>query len=63
MLLRHSEHQGDTSYDAVLEIAQSALGNDPHGYRAEFLELVRLAKALTGEQPSSTADPSTTEGP
>ncbi len=63
MLLRNSEHQGETSFDAVSEIAHSALGDDPHGYRGEFLELVRLAKALTGEQPSTTAEPLRNEGP
>jgi Ca-activated chloride channel family protein len=47
MMLRHSPHQGQTSFDAILEIAQGALGEDPHGYRAEFLDLVRTAKELT----------------
>lgn len=49
MLLRDSEHRGDTSYAAVLEIAEGALGKDKQGYRAEFLELVRRAKDLVGE--------------
>jgi Ca-activated chloride channel family protein len=47
MLLRNSEHKGNSTFDAVQEIAQSALGEDPHGYRGEFLELVRTAKQLT----------------
>lgn len=47
MLLRGSEHKGAGSYDAALEIAQSAKGADEHGYRAEFIELVRKAKELT----------------
>jgi Ca-activated chloride channel family protein len=46
MLLRNSEHKGNSTFDAVLETAQSALGEDPHGYRGEFLELVRQAKNL-----------------
>ena len=46
MLLRDSEHKGSSTFDAVLETAQSALGEDPHGYRGEFLELVRTAKEL-----------------
>jgi Ca-activated chloride channel family protein len=46
MMLRHSQYQGQTSFDAILEIAQSALGEDPHGYRAEFLDLVRTAKNI-----------------
>ncbi len=43
MLLRDSKHRGDTSYAAVLETASAACGPDEHGYRAEFLELVRAA--------------------
>ncbi len=49
MLLRHSEHSGNASYDAVLEIAEDGSGKDLHGYRAEFLQLVRQAKVLAGE--------------
>jgi secreted protein with Ig-like and vWFA domain len=49
MLLRGSEHKGTGTYEAVLEIAESAKGPDKHGYRAEFVEMVRRAKALTGE--------------
>jgi Ca-activated chloride channel family protein len=41
MLLRGSEHAGDASADGVLALARGAAGRDPHGYRAEFLELVR----------------------
>ena len=33
-------------YDAIEEIASAARGNDPYGYRSEFLQLVRLAKSL-----------------
>jgi Ca-activated chloride channel family protein len=46
MMLRHSQYKGQTSFDAILEIAQSALGEDSHGYRAEFLDLVRTAKNI-----------------
>jgi Ca-activated chloride channel family protein len=49
MQLRNSEHKGETSYDAVLEIATASLGSDEHGYRAGFLELVRKAKQLAGK--------------
>ena len=47
MLLRGSEHKGTATYDAVLEIAASAKGPDVHGYRAEFLDMVRRAKTLS----------------
>jgi Ca-activated chloride channel family protein len=33
------------SFDDVLALAQPARGDDPFGYRAEFLNLVRLAKS------------------
>jgi len=49
MLLRNSEHCGNATYDAVLEIAEDGAGKDRHGYRAEFLQLVRQAKQLAGE--------------
>ncbi len=48
MLLRGSQFQGDTSYDAVLEIATEAAEGDELGYRTEFLELVKKAKMLSG---------------
>ncbi len=46
MLLRASEHRGNATYDAVLELAEEGLGEDQHGYRAEFLEIVKRAKSL-----------------
>ena len=49
MLLRHSQHQGHTSYSAVEEIANDGIGQDKHGYRAEFLQLIRRAKQLAGD--------------
>jgi secreted protein with Ig-like and vWFA domain len=49
MLLRGSEYKGTATYDAVLEIATAAKGDDPHGYRAELLEMVRRAKTLAGQ--------------
>jgi len=48
MLLRGSQHQGNATYDAVVEIATAAKGPDAHGYRAELLEMVRRAKTLAG---------------
>jgi Ca-activated chloride channel family protein len=46
MILRDSAHKGTGTLDAVLEIASSALGADPGGYRKQFLELVRRAQSL-----------------
>ena len=47
MLLRDSEHKGDSNYAAVLEIATEAAAGDKSGYRQEFLELVKLASQLS----------------
>jgi Ca-activated chloride channel homolog len=46
MILRGSEHRGTSNLAAVAEIASSALGTDPGGYRAEFVDLVRKAQTL-----------------
>lgn len=46
MLLRHSPYRGSLTYSGVLEIARSALSDDPSGYRREFVGLVRKAQSL-----------------
>jgi Ca-activated chloride channel homolog len=46
MLLRDSEHKGTSTYDLVMELAEPGRGSDPGGYRTEFLQLVKTAKAL-----------------
>ncbi len=40
----------DYSYTAIADLAAGAKGADPFGYRGEFVNLVRLAKGLAGEQ-------------
>ncbi|MEM7547471.1 MAG: VWA domain-containing protein [Pseudomonadota bacterium] len=45
-VLRGSTHLGDWSYDDALALASGARGEDRFGYRAEFLDLVRLARSL-----------------
>ena len=47
MILRESPYKGNGTLAAVLELAQEGKGSDPHGYRGEFLELVKQARALT----------------
>jgi len=46
MLLRGSPHAGDAEYADVREWAAGALGSDPSGYRAGFLDLLDRAAAL-----------------
>ena len=47
MLLRDSEHKGNASSNAVLEMARGAVGDDAGGYRAEFLKLVQRWQDVT----------------
>jgi len=46
MILRDSEYKGNGSLQQVIEWAQQGTGADINGYRADFVELVRKAKAL-----------------
>jgi len=46
MLLRDSEHKGTATYDAVLELARRGRGEDPDGYRTEFIQLIESARTL-----------------
>ena len=46
MVLRSSPYKGSATLAAVEEYAAGALGKDPNGYRAEFLDLVRRARGV-----------------
>lgn len=46
LLLRDSAYRGNLTYDAIIELASGALGDDPNGRRAGFAELVRETKKL-----------------
>jgi Ca-activated chloride channel family protein len=46
MLLRDSEHRGDATADRVLGLARGALGDDPGGYRGEFVRLAERWRSL-----------------
>ncbi|MEX0866984.1 MAG: VWA domain-containing protein [Pirellulales bacterium] len=46
MLLRDSQQKGNSTYDAVLEIAGDAGRDSGDSYREEFLEMVERAKEL-----------------
>ena len=49
MLLRDSAYKGNSNYALVLELADAAKKHDPGGYRAEFLDMVKQAKKLSGK--------------
>jgi Ca-activated chloride channel family protein len=46
MILRDSPHRGEASTDQVRSLAKGAIGEDPYGLRAEFVELVNLYAGL-----------------
>ena len=46
-LLRDSQYKGDTTYDDVIKLAKSSLGNDKDGYRSEFVRLMEVVKGLS----------------
>lgn len=50
-LLRHEPHLKDFSYERVIQLAQAGKGADPFGYRAEFINLVRLAESAASLTP------------
>jgi Ca-activated chloride channel family protein len=44
--LRGEPDLADTGYGRIAELANAARGDDPEGYRAEFVKLVRMADTL-----------------
>jgi len=48
MLLRKSQYKGDSNFDRVRQIATAARGQDRNGYRGEFLEMVKRAASISG---------------
>lgn len=45
-LLYGSQYKGDASFDKVLALAKTGLGEDAQGYRREFVRLAETAKGL-----------------
>ena len=46
LLLRDSEHRGTADIARVIAAAREALGQDPEGYRAEFVRVAEAARAI-----------------
>ena len=46
-LLRGGAFQGGWSWDDAIALAQASKGDDPFGYRAEAVTLMRLAESLS----------------
>jgi Ca-activated chloride channel homolog len=50
-LLRHDPYIKDFDYDRAIAMANAAKGKDEFGYRAEFVQLLRLAKVAESQKP------------
>jgi Ca-activated chloride channel homolog len=50
MILRESPYKGESTLDAVIDMAERSRGADRNGYRDEFIQLVRKARLLRGNQ-------------
>ena len=44
--LRGGDYLGQFGYDAIARLAAGARGDDPGGYRGEFVSLVKLADSV-----------------
>ena len=53
MLLRGSDFKGQATWSSAQELARRYRGDDPDGYRAEFVRLVELASALEAQNLTS----------
>ncbi len=53
MLLRESEFKGQATWSSAQELARRYRGDDPDGYRAEFVRLIELASALEAQNLTS----------
>jgi Ca-activated chloride channel family protein len=50
MLLRESSYVKNYHYDNVIQLAQSAKGDDTEGYRAEFINMVKSLGLITSKR-------------
>jgi Ca-activated chloride channel family protein len=62
MILRESDFVADYRLADVRELAQGARGEDPQGYRGEFLQLVDMADQLMATQDDRDAEIEAREG-
>ncbi len=56
-LMRHDPYIKDFSYDRARSIATAARGEDPFGYRSEFIRMLDLAKSAASQQALNTHGP------
>ena len=49
LLLRDSSYRGDLTWEQVRQLALGAKGEDPNGYRGEFIQLIDKARGILGD--------------
>jgi Ca-activated chloride channel family protein len=49
LLLRDSQYKGAANFNNVAALARNSTGQDPHGYRTEFVHLVETAQTLSAQ--------------
>lgn len=59
MLLNKSSYKQNATYNDVIKLAQSAIGKDAEGYRAEFIRLAKSAQLLAQTETSDKASKDT----
>jgi Ca-activated chloride channel homolog len=52
-LLRGGKYTGEWDYPQALSMARQSKGDDPHGYRGEFISLLELSQSLQQKQQAS----------
>jgi Ca-activated chloride channel homolog len=57
LVLRDSEYKGNATLDDVLRAAKQSVGEDPNGYRADFIRVVEGARRLGRGEPSLEGRP------
>jgi len=62
-LLRGGDHMADFTFDDVIELGETARGEDPFSYRSGFLDLVRLAKTSEAIPDAGRSDASAPDTP
>jgi Ca-activated chloride channel family protein len=50
MLLRGSEYKGESTWESTRDLARRYRGDDPDGYREEFIRLIDQAAAINGHR-------------
>jgi Ca-activated chloride channel family protein len=46
LLLRNYQYKGTASFQGIIDLAEDSIGPDQHGYRNEFVDLVKKASSL-----------------